>query len=98
MTTLLTLALMPPVALVASTSQGYLPPVGWMFLMVFLAQIIAATGRGGWFAWSVPPPFNGLVGPRQDQVGLHSHLLVGVVLVAGLAATFAWWRRANQTR
>jgi ABC-2 type transport system permease protein len=98
LTTLLTLALMPPVALLASAGRGYLPAMGWMFLTVFLAQILAATGWGAWFPWSIPPLFSGLAGPRADQVGLHSYVLVGFVLLVGLAATFAWWDGADQTR
>jgi hypothetical protein len=64
LTALLTLALMPPVVLVASAGRGYLPRMGWMFLTIFLAQILAATGWGAWFPWSVPPLFSGLAGPR----------------------------------
>jgi ABC-2 type transport system permease protein len=97
-TTLLALALMPPVALIASAGRGYLPPLAWAMLMLFLAQILAATGWGAWFPWSVPPLFSGLAGPRADQLGPHSYVLVALALVAGLAGTFAWWQRADQTR
>jgi ABC-2 type transport system permease protein len=45
----LTLALMTPVALLASAGRGYLPPLGWAFLTVFLAQILAAIGWGHGF-------------------------------------------------
>ncbi len=38
----LTIALMSPVALLASAGRGYLPPLGWAFLTLFLAQILAA--------------------------------------------------------
>jgi ABC-2 type transport system permease protein len=97
-TTGLTLALMPPVALLASAGRGYLPPMGWTMLSVFLAQILAAIGWGAWFPWSVPALFSGLAGPRADQIGPQSYVLVALVLMAGLAATFAWWRNADQTR
>jgi ABC-2 type transport system permease protein len=53
-TAVLTLALMTPVALLASAGRGYLPPLGWAFLTFFLAQILAAIGWGAWFPWSVP--------------------------------------------
>jgi len=33
----LTIALMSPVALLASAGRGYLPPLGWAFLRLFLA-------------------------------------------------------------
>ena len=97
-TACLTLALMPPVALLASIGRGYLAPVGWAMLTLFLAQIVAATGWGSWFPWSVPPLFAGLAGPRSAQLGTHSYALVAVTLAAGLAGTFAWWRRADQSR
>jgi ABC-2 type transport system permease protein len=94
----LTLALMTPVALLASAGRGYLPPLGWAFLTSFLAQILAAIGWGAWFPWSVPALFSELAGPRANQIGLQSYIVVGVTCVAGLAGTFAWWHSADQTR
>jgi ABC-2 type transport system permease protein len=97
-TAILTLALMTPVALLASAGRGYLPPLGWAFLTVFLAQILAAIGWGAWFPWSVPALFSEIAGPRATQIGLQSYVVVGVTCVAGLVATFVWWRSADQTR
>jgi len=94
----LTLALMSPVALLASAGRGYLPPLGWAFLMFFLAQILAAIRWETWFPWSVPALFSELAGPRATQIGLQSYVVVGVTGVAGLAGTFAWWHSADQTR
>ena len=94
----LTLALMSPVALLASAGRGYLPPLGWAFLTFFLAQILAAIGWGAWFPWSVPALFSELAGPRANQIGLQSYIVVGVTCGAGLAGTFAWWYSADQTR
>lgn len=94
----LTLALMPAVALVASLGRGYLPAFGWTIFTLFLANIIVYTGWGDWFPWAVPALFSGAAGPRADQLGLHSYLLVGVTLAVGLASVFRWWQRADQTR
>jgi ABC-2 type transport system permease protein len=94
----LTLALMPPIALLASAGRGYLPPIGWAMLTIFLAQIVAAIGWGGWFPWSVPALFSELAGPRATQLGVQSYVVVALTLVAGLTGTFAWWHRADQTR
>ena len=95
---LLTLALMPCVALLASVGRGYLPPFGWTILTLFLANIIAYTGWGDWFPWTVPALFSGAAGPRAEQLGLHSYLLVMLALAVGLVSTFLWWRWADQTR
>ena len=97
-TTVLTLALMPPVALLASAGRGYLPPLGWAILTMALAQIVALTGWGAWFPWAVPALFSGMAGPRSDQIGWYSYVAVAVVCAAGLMGTYVWWRKADHTR
>lgn len=101
--TLLTIAglsfmLMPFIALFASAGRGYLPPLGWAFLTVALAQIIVVLGWGDWFPWSVPALVSGMAGPRAEFVGLHSYVVVVLASLIGAAATFAWWQSADQTR
>jgi ABC-2 type transport system permease protein len=56
---------------------GYLAPVGFAILMVFLAQILAVMRWGAWFPWSVAPLFAGIAGPRGAEVGIHSCMIVG---------------------
>ena len=94
----LTIALLPFVALFASIGRGYMPPFGWTILTVALAQIVAITGWGDWFPWAVPALFSGAAGPRAELIGLHSYIIVPVASLIGLAATFYWWRNADQTR
>lgn len=94
----MTLLLMAPVALIASMGRGYLPPLGWAVLTIFFSQIVAATGWGDWFPWSVPALYSGVVGPRAEQLGIHSYVLVSLTGMIGLAGTFWWWRNADQTR
>jgi ABC-2 type transport system permease protein len=91
----LTLALVTPVAFVASAGRGYLGAMGLAILTVFLAQVLAAMGWGGWFPWSVPPLFTGLAGPRDSHLGPASYSIVGATSLAGLAATLLWWRLAD---
>ncbi len=94
----LTIVLMPYVALMASIGRGYLPPFGWAIFIMFLSQIAAVTGWGDWFPWSVPALFSGAAGPRTELIGFHSYVLVILASIIGLAATFYWWRNADQTR
>jgi ABC-2 type transport system permease protein len=98
LTSFMTLLLMTPVAFIASMGRGYLPPLGWAMLTIFFSQIIAATGWGDWFPWSVPALYSGVVGPRSEQLGLHSYIIVFIASLLGLAGTFYWWRNADQTR
>ena len=94
----MTLLLMTPVAFIASMGRGYLPPLGWAVLTIFFSQIVAATGWGDWFPWSVPALFSGVVGPRAEQLGTHSYILVFLAGIIGLVATFWWWLNADQTK
>lgn len=96
--TLLNMILMPYAALLASTGRGYLPPFGWTILMVALAQIAIITGWGDWFPWAVPGLFSGAAGPRVELLGIHGYIVVFVAGIIGLAATYYWWRTADQTK
>lgn len=95
---LLTIALLPYVALFASIGRGYMPAFGWAILTVVLAQIAAATGWGDWFPWSVPALFTGAAGPRGELLGAHSYVMVLLAGFLGLIGTLYWWRAADHVR
>lgn len=101
-TVLLTLMLMPFVALFASAGRGYLPPLAWAFATLGLAQVAGLLGWGDWFPWSVPGlfslMFSVVYGQHAAQIGIHSYVMVLLTFVVGMAATFAWWLRADQAR
>ncbi len=93
----LTVLVSTPVAYVASLGRGYLAPLGWAFFTVFLAQIVAATGWGGWFPWSVPALLSGMAGPNAEPIGLHGYVVVGIASVGGLWATYRRWSHADHS-
>ncbi len=101
-TALLTSLLMPLVALFASAGRGYLPPLGWAFFTLVLAQVAGMMGWGDWVPWAVPGlfslMFSVVYGQRAEPIGMHSYILVLLTFIVGLAATFAWWRSADQPR
>ena len=96
-TAALAAALVTPIAFLAGAGRGYLAPLGFAILTLFLAQIVAATGWGGWFPWSVPALASGLAGPAAEHLGPTSYALVALTSAAGLAATLLWWRLADHT-
>jgi ABC-2 type transport system permease protein len=98
LTILLINMLMPIAAFFASLGRGYLLPLAWTILALGLANLVSILGWGDWFPWGVPVLVSGMVKPNADHLGLHSYLMVLLACVAGLAATFAWWRGADQTR
>jgi ABC-2 type transport system permease protein len=95
---ILTIALLPFVAFFASFGHGELPAIGWTIMTVVMAQVAAIIGWGDWFPWSVPALFSGAAGPRAELMGIHSYVIVIVASIAGLIATYHWWRNADQTR
>jgi len=97
-TAVLTLPLMSFVALLSSAGRGYLPAFGWTILTVFLANLSAILGWGDWFPWAIPGLFSGAVGPRSDVLGYHSYVILTATSIIGFAASYWWWRNADQTR
>jgi ABC-type transport system involved in multi-copper enzyme maturation permease subunit len=97
-TAFLAYMLLPFVALAASAGRGYLPPLGWAFLTLALAQVAAVMGWGDWFPWSVPMLFSGMAGPPAELLGPHSYVLLALTFVAGVVSTVIWWRSADQSR
>jgi ABC-2 type transport system permease protein len=93
-----TFLLMPFVALVASWGRGYLPPMGWTILSLVFANIAALLGWGDWFPWAIPVMISALARPKAVPVELHSYVVIFLAFIAGLAATFVWWRSADQAR
>ncbi len=96
-TALLTIGLESVTAFVAGVGRGYIAALGWAFFTVFLAQVLATLGQGSWFPWAVPALVAGMTGPEGETAGVASIVAVVVATVIGLAATFAWWERADQT-
>jgi ABC-2 type transport system permease protein len=92
----MTVALQTTTAAAASAGRGYLAPLGWAMLTVFLAQVAAAAGFGAYFPWSVPALVSGIAGVQGETVGPASFLVVGATSALGLVGLFSWWERADQ--
>jgi ABC-2 type transport system permease protein len=63
-----------------------------------LAQIAVVMGWGEWFPWAVPSLLSDFSGVQSELLGIHSYLMVLIVFVIGVMATFVWWQKADQTR
>lgn len=94
---LLTISLITPIAFAAGAGRGYMAPLGLALLLVFLAQIVAATGWGEWFPWAVPALYAGAAGEEAARMGAASFALVGAASLGGALATLVWWYRADHT-
>ncbi|MFN8412411.1 MAG: ABC transporter permease [Anaerolineales bacterium] len=94
----MTIMLLPFVALIASIKRGFMPAVGWMIFTVAIAQITIVLGWGSWIPWAIPAIFSGAAGPRGELLGIHSYLIIFLTCGLGIFSTFYWWRNADQTK
>jgi ABC-type transport system involved in multi-copper enzyme maturation permease subunit len=90
--------LTPVIAWIASLGRGYLPPLGFAMLMLVLGNIFGVTGWGKWFPWSIVPLFAGVAGPRVETLAPGSLVVVAVTFLAGVAATIAQLRWADNAQ
>lgn len=92
----LTVALVTPFAWAASAGRGYMAAIGVLFLVVVMAQIVAAAGWGTAFPWSIPALISGIAGDATPLIGASSYVLVLLTGGIGVIGTLAWWQYADQ--
>jgi ABC-2 type transport system permease protein len=93
--TLLTIMLSTPVAIFASVGRGYLSPLGFVVFTLVLAQIVAATGYGQFFPWSIPALASGVAGNDSAILENYSIVIILITSGVGLISTSFWWRHAD---
>ena len=94
----LTVLVGSPIALFAIWSKGYLAPLGFVALTLVFSQIIAATGYGTYFPWSIPGLYSGAGGEYKKLLGHFSYSLVGLTGILGYAGALRYWKVADQTK
>lgn len=97
-TAFLTILVGFPIALFAIWGKGYLAPLGFVALTLVFSQIIAATGYGTYFPWSIPGLYSGAGGEYKKLLDNFSYSLVGLTGILGYLATLRYWKVADQTK
>ena len=90
----MTIAVVLPFALLASAGRGYLLPMGAAVLTLITANLIVILGWGEYFPWAVPM----LYALGESALPPASYWIVFLTALAGMAATYLWWQRADQSR
>lgn len=95
---LLTILLFSPVALITCLSRGYLLPVAFVILTLIMTQFVYAAIPAIilYFPWAIPALSSGVAGSDTPQPGLISYSILVLTSVAGYIGTTAWWRFADQ--
>jgi len=95
-TSLLTILLCTPVAFFASYGRGYLPPIGFTFLTLIVAQFTGLVGLGPYFPWGIPILFSSTTGVESAPLGMISYIILFLTSIFGFIGTLAWWHYADQ--
>ena len=95
---LLTILLFTPVALVACLSRGFLLPVAFVILTLIMTQFVysAIPSIILYFPWAIPALYSGVTGSEMPHPGLISYSVLILTSAAGYLGTVAWWRYADQ--
>jgi ABC-2 type transport system permease protein len=93
-TACLVIAVVMPFALFASVGRGYLLPIGLAVLTLMMTNLVAIAGWGEYFPWAVP----GLYAQGKSSLPPISYWIVLMTGLAGMIATYLWWKYADQNR
>ena len=95
-TTLLTILIGIPVAFFALIGGGYMMPLGFVAFTLVFAQIIAATGFGAYFPWSIPGLYSGAAGEYRSQLDVISYCILVAAALLGYFSSRRWFDVADQ--
>jgi ABC-2 type transport system permease protein len=90
--------LVPVVAWITTLGRGYLPPLAFALAMLALGNVFAKTGWAIWFPWSIVPLLIGAVGQPVQTLPPGSFVVVALTFLAGIAATVAQLRYADNAQ
>ena len=90
----LVIVVVMPFALFASIGRGYLLPLGMAVLLLMMTNLVAIAGWGDYFPWAVP----GLYAQGKSSLTSVSYWIVLLTGLAGMIATYLWWKYADQNR
>ncbi len=90
----LVIAVVMPIALLASAGRGYLLPIGVAILLLIMANLLVVLGLGPYFPWAVP----GLLAQAKGNLVPVSYPIAILTGPLGMLATYVWWQHADQTR
>ncbi|MFA5845152.1 MAG: ABC transporter permease [Coriobacteriia bacterium] len=89
--------LVPVIAWITAAGRGYMPPLGFAIAMMGLGNLFGKTGWADWFPWSIVPSMIGMVGKPQT-LPAGSYVVLALTFVAGIAATIAQLRYADNAQ
>jgi ABC-2 type transport system permease protein len=93
----LVIALGTPISFFALWARGYLAPLGFLILVLMLANFMPYLGAGQYFPWSIPAIYSGMAGEELKKgLNILSYICFGVTFLGGYIFTICWWKYGDQ--
>jgi ABC-2 type transport system permease protein len=89
-TSLLTMFVSTLSSFLANVTKGYLAPIGLIFLIVIIVNVVVNVGLAAYIPWTIP----GLL-LSDGSLSPISILILAITGITGFAGTVAWWRFAE---
>jgi ABC-type transport system involved in multi-copper enzyme maturation permease subunit len=97
-TILLTMVLGTWVSFFALWAKGYLAPLGFLIMILILAQFIPYMGWGHYLPWSIPGIYCGAAGEEfKNRINEWSYFSLIFTSFTGYLLSIAWWKYSDQT-
>lgn len=93
-TVCLVIAVVLPFAFFASVGRGYLLPMGVAVITLIMANFLMVVGWAEYFPWAVPILFS----QGESSLTPLSYWILFFTSLAGMLATYVWWKFADQNR
>lgn len=84
-----------PFAFFASIGRGYLLPIGVSMLALISAQIMGVLGWGEYYPWAIPAVYAS-TNTASLYLPYRGFVIVLITAFCGIAATYTWWKYADQ--
>lgn len=99
LTTIMIIMLNTPIAFFAIYGKGFMTPLGFVAILLVMAQIIGALGFGNYFPWAVPGIYSGSGGADlKEGLNIFSYLIIVMTSIIGYFSTILWWKYSDQTK
>jgi ABC-2 type transport system permease protein len=89
-TSLLTMFVSTLSSFIANVTKGYLAPIGLIFLIVIIVNVVVNAGLSAYIPWTIPGLLlsDGFLSPI-------SMVILAITSITGFVGTVAWWRFAE---
>ncbi len=78
-------------------ARGYLAPLGFLTVVLFLSIFMPYLGLGQYFPWSIPAIYSGMAGEELRRgLNILSYMCLLVTSLGGYILTIGWWKYGDQ--